>query len=69
MTIFDDIEITKSYIELSKVFAGDADATKAIKPIHDALERVARYAHDCAKKEFLDDGMEKLTKIMKGDLQ
>ena len=69
MTIFDDINLTRSYIQLSKVFAGDDASRKAQKPIHDALERVARYAHDCAKKEFLDDGMEKLTKIMKGDLQ
>ena len=67
MSIFDDINLTRSYIQLSKVFADSDDARRAQKPIHDALERVAQYAHDCAVKDMAESGMETLTKIMKGD--
>ena len=62
MSIFDDINLTRSYIQLSKVFADSDEARRAQKPIHDALERVAQYAYDNAVKDMAES-----EKIMKGD--
>lgn len=65
MSIFDDINILKGHIALASLF-NTAD-NEAIKPMYEAMKRVAEYAHKCAKKEFLDGSMETLEKIMKGE--
>jgi len=67
MSIFDDINLTRSYIQLSKAFAPDDEARKAQAPIHNAMERVAQYAYEWAVKDLTESGMETLEKIMKGD--
>lgn len=67
MNIFEDINIVRAYISISQAFAESPEAKAAQKPIHEALERVAAYAHSCAKAELIGDGMDKLEKIIKGD--
>ena len=67
MSIFDDINLTRSYVSLAEAFAPDEESRKGQKPIHDAIKRVAQYAHDCAVKDMAESGMETLEKIMKED--
>ena len=62
MSILDDIRVLQSYIELSKVFS-PPESLETNTPIYNALQRVANYAHEHAKKEFLD------TDIMNGGKQ
>ena len=66
MSIFDDINVLRAHVTLSKAFS-TPDVIEATKSIHNAMERVAQYAHDCAVKDMAESGMETLTKIMKGD--
>ena len=66
--VYGFIKVLQSYIELSKVFS-PPEALEANTPIYNALQRVSNYAHEKAKKEFLDNSMEKLTDIMNGGKQ
>ena len=51
MSILDDIRVLQSYIELSKVFS-PSESLETNTPIYNALQRVANYAHEKAKKEL-----------------
>ena len=66
MSIINDIKILQGYIELSKAFAGEQER-EAQKPIHDALQRVAEYAHYHATKDIADEALKNIEKIMKGE--
>lgn len=64
MSIFDDINLTRSYLQLAEAFAESEESKKAQKPIHDAIKRVIQYAHDCAIKDLAESGIHTLEKIM-----
>lgn len=67
MSILDDIKVLQGHIVLAELFnTGDMEV---VKPMYQAMKRVADYAYEHAKKEFLDNSMDTLTNIMKGDKQ
>jgi len=66
MSISTDIKIVKSWLDMYDALSTDA-MKKESKPIFDAMYKVVAYAETCYKKEYVENSMEQLTKILTGE--